>query len=198
MIEGTTVDIERTSGFSKIKMQVDTTNILFIVGGAFVELEETISKRLKVGPTTSVGIGADITERTPDLSLLHNVIPEDLEEFGFIPEVLGRIPLVAVLNELTEDDLVHILSKIENNQVSQYKDLFAESEKDLDFEEEAIREIARYAKAQKTGARGLKTIMENVLLDKMFELESAKVTVEDVKEVQSRMGGDSQTQANNN
>jgi len=190
MIEGTTVEIERTNGFSKVKMQIDTSNILFIVGGAFVDLEETISKRLKVGPTTNIGIGADISEKNPDLSLLHKVIPEDLEEFGFIPEVLGRIPLVAVLNELTEDDLVHILSGIENNQVHQYKTLFENSEKSLEFDDDAIREIAKLAKQQKTGARGLKTIMENILLDHMFELENARITVEDVKAVQSRLGRD--------
>ena len=198
MIEGTTVELERQNGFSKIKMQIDTSNILFIVGGAFVDLEDTISKRLKVGPTTSVGIGADITERKPDLSLLHKVVPEDLEEFGFIPEVLGRIPLIATLDELTEDDLVRILTTIENNQVHQYKELFKGSEKTLEFDDEAIREIARLAKSQRTGARGLKTIMENVLLDKMFELENAKVTVEDVQEVQSSLGRDPETKTDNN
>jgi len=198
MIEGTTVEIERTSGFSKMKMQIDTSNILFIVGGAFVDLEETIAKRLKVGPTTSVGIGAKIEKEKPDMSLLHQVLPEDLEDFGFIPEVLGRIPLIAVLNELTEEDLIHILRDIENNQVSQYKKLFEKSEKTLEFEEAALREIAKLAKEQKTGARSLKTIVENVLLDKMFELDNAKVTIEDVEKVRTQMGGDPKTQTNNN
>jgi len=191
LIEGTQVEIEKQTGFSKVKMQVDTSNILFIVGGAFVDLEETIAKRLKVGPTTNVGIGAKIDKREPDLSLLHKVLPEDLEEFGFIPEVLGRIPLIAVLDELTEEDLIRILSKIENNQVSQYEQLFQHSEKSLEFEEESLIQIAKLAKEQKTGARSLKTIIENVLLDKMFELENAKVTAEDVEKVRTQMGRDS-------
>lgn len=196
MIEGTTVEIERTSGFSKMKMQIDTSHILFIVGGAFVDLEETVAKRLKIGSTTTVGIGANIEKEKPDLQLLHQALPEDLEEFGFIPEVLGRIPLVAVLNELTEEDLMRILKDIENNQVDQYKRLFEKSEKTLDFEEEALREIAKLAKEQKTGARSLKTIVENVLLDKMFELDNAKVTTQDVEKVRTQMGRDPKTETN--
>lgn len=188
LIEGTKVEVERSTGFAKVKFQVDTSNILIIVGGAFVDLEEIIAKRLKVGPTTNFGFGADLNQSTADLGLLHHAKPEDLEEFGFIPEILGRIPLIGVLNELTEDDLVNILSKIENNLIYQYKELFKFSEIELDFEEDSLYEIAKLAKQQKTGARGLRSILENVLLDYMFELKDAKITKNDVKEIQSQLG----------
>ena len=107
------------------------------------------------------------------MGLLHHAKPEDLEEFGFIPEILGRIPLIGVLDELTEEDLVNILSKVENNLIYQYKELFNYSENTLEFEDESLYEIAKLAKQQKTGARGLRSILENVLLDYMFELKDA-------------------------
>lgn len=194
IIEGTKVEVERTTGFTKVKFQIDTSNILVVVGGAFVDLEEVISKRLKVGPTTSLGFGADLHNDEKDLSILHKVKPEDLEEFGFIPEILGRIPLIAVLNELSEEDLVNILSKVENNIISQYKELYRYSELDLEFENESLYEIARLAKQQKTGARGLKSIVENVLLDSMFELTDAKITPDDIKKIQSQLGRSTETQ----
>tara|TARA_B100002019_G_scaffold291259_1_gene310917 strand:+ start:2220 stop:3368 length:1149 start_codon:yes stop_codon:yes gene_type:complete len=187
IIEGTKVEIERTNGFTKVKFQIDTSNILVVVGGAFVELEEVISKRLKVGPTTSLGFNADISKDKKDLSILHEVKPEDLEEFGFIPEILGRIPLIAVLNELTEEDLINILSKVENNIIHQYKELYKFSELELDFEEDSLYEIAKLAKQQKTGARGLKSIVENVLLESMFELSNANITCNDIKKIQSQL-----------
>lgn len=183
IIEGTIIDYEKTTGFGKIKMQIDTSNILVIVGGAFIDLEEIIGERLKIRPKTNIGIGVDISEREPNLELLHQVTPEDVEEFGFIPEILGRIPLIAVLDELKVEDLVNILSKIKNNQIDQYKELFQFSEKNLEFQDEAIYAIAELAKKQKTGARGLKTIVENVLLDSMFGLEDKLVTKEDVENV---------------
>lgn len=196
MIEGTTVEIEKTHGLTKMKLQIDTSNILFIVGGAFVGLEETIAKRLDVGEKTNLGFGANLKKQEASLSLLHKAIPGDLEEFGFIPEILGRLPLFAVLDELTEEQLVHILSGVENNQVSQYKELFKFSGAELEFDDSAIIEVARLAKEQETGARSLKSIMENVLLDKMFELENAKVTIEDVENVRTRLGRDTNTQTN--
>ena len=196
IIEGTKVEVERTTGFTKVKFQIDTSNILVVVGGAFVDLEEVISKRLKVGPTTSLGFGADIHNQEKDLSILHEVKPEDLEEFGFIPEILGRIPLIAVLNELTEEDLVNILSKVENNIIFQYKELYKYSELNLEFEDDSLYEIARLAKQQKTGARGLKGIVENVLLDSMFELTDAKITTDDIKKIQSQLGRSTETETN--
>lgn len=188
IIEGTKVEVERSNGFSKIKMTIDTSNILVIVGGAFVDIEEIIAKRLKVGPTTSFGFGADLHQTTEGMGLLHNVKPEDLEEFGFIPEILGRIPLIAVLDELSIDDLVNILTNVEDNQVYQYKQLFKYSEIGLEFDSDAIIEIAKTAKAQKTGARGLKAILENVLLDSMFSLKDTHIKVENVKSIQTQMG----------
>lgn len=188
LIEGTKVEVERSTGFAKVKFQIDTSNILVIVGGAFVDLEELIAKRLKVGPTTNFGFGAALNQSTADMGLLHHAKPEDLEEFGFIPEILGRIPLIGVLDELSEEDLVNILSKVENNLIFQYKELFNYSENNLEFNEDSLFEIAKLAKQQKTGARGLRSILENVLLDYMFELKDAIITVDDVKKVQSQLG----------
>lgn len=188
LIEGTKVEVERSTGFAKVKFTIDTSNILVIVGGAFVDLEEIVAKRLKVGPTTNFGFGASLNQSTSDLGLLHQAKPEDLEEFGFIPEILGRIPLLAVLNELTVEDLVNILSKVDDNLVYQYKELFKHSEKTLSFDDNSLYEIAVLAKQQKTGARGLRSILENILLEHMFELSDATITKEDVKEVQSYLG----------
>ena len=195
LVEGTTVEVERSTGFAKVKFSIDTSNILIIVGGAFVDLEEIIAKRLKVGPTTNFGFGASLNQTTANLGLLHHAKPEDLEEFGFIPEILGRIPLIGVLDELTEEDLVNILTNIENNLVYQYKELFKFSELELEFEEDSLYEVARLAKQQKTGARGLRSILENVLLDYMFELKDAKITVDDVKKIQAQLGRVTETKA---
>lgn len=195
LVEGTTVEVERSTGFAKVKFSIDTSNILIIVGGAFVDLEEIIAKRLKVGPTTNFGFGASLNQTTEDLGLLHHAKPADLEEFGFIPEILGRIPLIGVLDELTEDDLVNILTNIENNLVYQYKELFKFSELELEFEEDSLYEVARLAKQQKTGARGLRSILENVLLDYMFELKDAKITIDDVKKIQAQLGRVTETKA---
>jgi ATP-dependent Clp protease ATP-binding subunit ClpX len=188
LIEGTTVEVEKNTSFAKVKFQIDTSNILIIVGGAFVDLEDIVAKRLKVGPTTNFGFGADLNQSTANLGLLHEAKPEDLEEFGFIPEILGRIPLIGVLDELTEDDLVNILSKVENNLVYQYKELFNYTENNLEFKEESLYEIAKLAKEQKTGARGLRSILENVLLEYMFELKDATITKDNVKKIQSQLG----------
>ena len=188
LIEGTTVEVEKNTSFAKVKFQIDTSNILIIVGGAFVDLEEIVAKRLKVGPTTNFGFGADLNQSTANLGLLHEAKPEDLEEFGFIPEILGRIPLIGVLDELTENDLVNILSKVENNLVYQYKELFSYTENNLEFEDESLYEIAKLAKQQKTGARGLRSILENVLLEYMFDLKDAVITKDNVKEIQSQLG----------
>tara|TARA_X000001316_G_C922335_1_gene37464 strand:+ start:3038 stop:4186 length:1149 start_codon:yes stop_codon:yes gene_type:complete len=195
LIEGTKVDIEKNNGFAKIKMTIDTSNILVIVGGAFVDLEDIISKRMKVGPTTKLGFGADLNSTTDGMGLLHHVTPEDLEEFGFIPEILGRIPLIATLDELSIEDLVNILTKVDDNQISQYKQLYNFSDKVLEFDSDSIIEIAKVAKMQKTGARGLKTIVENVLLDSMFNLTDAQIKVDDVKKVQAQLGNITKTEA---
>ena len=190
LLEGTIVEVEKQNGMSRIKFQVDTTNILFVVGGAFVGLETNIAKRLKVGPTTNIGVAASLDEYEPDVSLLQKVTPQDIEDFGFIPELIGRIPLVASLKELTVDDLVYILSKVKSNPVDQYIKLFAKSDQELKFENDALNAIAELALKQKTGARGLKTILENVLLDNMFELKGTTITRDHVEKIQSSLERD--------
>jgi len=190
LMEGTLVEVEKNAGMTRMKFQVDTTNIMFIVGGAFVGLEDNVAKRLKIGPTTNIGVNASIEEYEPDISLLQQVTPQDIEEFGFIPELIGRIPLVAALKQLTVDDLVYILSKVKNNPVDQYIKLFAKSDQELKFDKDALNAIAELALQQKTGARGLKTILENVLLDDMFELKGTTITRDHVKKIQSSLERD--------
>ena len=196
MIEGTVVEIERQSGLAKMKLTIDTGNIMFIVGGAFVGLEEIVAKRLDYGEKTNLGFNASLVKEEIPKSILHKTTPQDLEEFGFIPEILGRLPLYAILEELTIEQMVHILSGVENSTVDQYRELFEFSDKHLDFDDGVLEEIAKLAKEQETGARSLRAIMENVLLDQMFELKDTFVTKEDVDRVRTQMGRDSQDQAN--
>lgn len=188
LIEGTKVEIEKQNGFSKVKMTIDTSNILFIVGGAFVDIEEVIGKRLKTGPTTTIGFTKQEEQKKEETSLLRYVTPEDIEEFGFIPELLGRLPLIAPLEELTIEDLLKILTQTEENMVGQYKELFKFYNSNLDFDEDSLQTIAKHAKSLKTGARSLKTIMETVLLDSMFELGDAIITKDYVEQkIQSQL-----------
>ncbi len=150
-------------------LQVDTTNILFICGGAFAGLERIISARSK---GTSIGFGADV--RAPEErrtgEILREVEPEDLLKFGLIPEFIGRLPVVATLDDLDEEALVEILVKPKNALVKQYQRLFEMEDVRLDFADDALKSIAEKALARKTGARGLRSIMEGILLDSMFEL----------------------------
>jgi ATP-dependent Clp protease ATP-binding subunit ClpX len=150
-------------------LQVDTTNILFICGGAFAGLEKIIAQR---GKGTSIGFGADV--KSPDErrtgEVLREVEPEDLLKFGLIPEFVGRLPVVATLSDLDELALMDILTKPKNALVKQYQRLFEMEDVRLEFAEEALRGIAAKAIQRKTGARGLRSIMEGILLDPMFEL----------------------------
>ncbi|MBW7849671.1 MAG: ATP-dependent Clp protease ATP-binding subunit ClpX [Rhodospirillales bacterium] len=150
-------------------LQVDTTNILFICGGAFSGLEKIIAQR---GRGTRIGFGADV--RGPDErstgDILRDIEPEDLLKFGLIPEFVGRLPVLATLTDLDEDALVDILSKPKNALVKQYQRLFEMEDVRLTFADDALRGIAKKAIARKTGARGLRSIMESILLDTMFEL----------------------------
>ena len=150
-------------------LQVDTTNILFVCGGAFSGLEKIISAR---GQSTSIGFGADV--RTPDErqmgEILKQVEPEDLLKFGLIPEFVGRLPVVATLEDLDEDALVDILMKPKNALVKQYQRLFEMESVKLTFSDDALRAISRKAIKRKNGARGLRSIMEGNLLDTMFDL----------------------------
>ena len=152
-------------------LQVDTTNILFICGGAFSGLEKIITAR---GRGSSIGFGADV--RSPDErqtgEILRGVEPEDLLKFGLIPEFIGRLPVIATLEDLDEQALVDILTKPKNALVKQYQRLFEMEGVNLNYADDALRAIARKAIARKTGARGLRSILEGILLDSMFDLPS--------------------------
>ena len=172
IMEGTVASVPPQGGRKHPQqefLQVDTTNILFVCGGAFAGLEKIISQRHK---GTSIGFGA--TVQAPDeLStgeVLKEVEPEDLLRFGLIPEFVGRVPVLATLEDLDEDALVRILTEPKNALVKQYQRLFGMEDVQLTFAEEALISIARKAVERKTGARGLRSIMEGILLDTMFDL----------------------------
>ncbi|UCD71760.1 MAG: ATP-dependent Clp protease ATP-binding subunit ClpX [Syntrophobacterales bacterium] len=174
IIEGTTASIPPKGGRKHPQqefLQIDTTNILFICGGAFVDLEKIIEER--VGSKT-LGFGADIKRRAirEGENILEQVQPEDLLRFGFIPEFIGRLPVIATLNALAEGALIDILTKPKNALVKQYQRLFEFENVKLKFTEGAIRAVAKEAIKRKSGARGLRSILENVMLDVMYEIPS--------------------------
>jgi ATP-dependent Clp protease ATP-binding subunit ClpX len=150
-------------------IKIDTTNILFILGGAFVGLEKIISDRIG---EKGIGFAADVKEKDTRATneLMHKVLPEDLHKFGMIPEFLGRIPVVTAIDELTEDELLRILTEPKNALVKQYTRMFEFENTTLTFTEAALRAIAQEAIARGTGARGLRAICERVLTDIMYEL----------------------------
>lgn len=150
-------------------IHIDTTNILFILGGAFVGLPDIIAER--VGKT-SIGFASDMPEskRAADAELLTQVLPEDLHKFGMIPEFVGRIPVVTALKELSEEDLVRVLTEPKNALVKQYTVMFKYEDSDLAFEDDALTAIAERAIEHQTGARGLRSICEKALMDVMYEL----------------------------
>lgn len=186
LIEGTIASVPPQGGRKHPQqefLQVDTSNILFICGGAFAGLEKIILSR-----SSNVGIGfvADVKTSEQEQSigeLLLEVEPEDLIRFGLIPEFVGRLPVVATLEELDEDALVQILIEPKNALTKQYRKLFEMEGVELIFRDDALRAVAKKAMARKTGARGLRTILENVLLDTMYDLPSVdnakKVVVDD-------------------
>jgi ATP-dependent Clp protease ATP-binding subunit ClpX len=164
-------------------LQVDTSNILFVCGGAFAGLDKIIQNRSK---KSGIGFVADVKPVDSGSNLgmiLSEVEPEDLIKFGLIPEFVGRLPVVATLEELDEDALIEILVEPKNALTKQYQKLFEMEGAELEFRDDALRAIAHKAMARKTGARGLRTILENVLLDTMYDLPSmtnaTKVVVDD-------------------
>jgi ATP-dependent Clp protease ATP-binding subunit ClpX len=172
IMEGTVASVPPQGGRKHPQqefLQVDTTNILFVCGGAFSGLDKIISGRTK---GTTVGFGADV--RAPDErqtgEILREVEPEDLLKFGLIPEFIGRLPVISTLGDLDEEALIDILTKPKNALVKQYQRLFEMEGVRLEFTEGALAGVARRAVSRKTGARGLRSIMENILLDTMFEL----------------------------
>ncbi|NLA70925.1 MAG: ATP-dependent Clp protease ATP-binding subunit ClpX [Clostridiaceae bacterium] len=154
-------------------IQIDTTNILFILGGAFAGMDKIIRDR--IGRKT-IGFGAEIegSSKMDDKELFLRLLPEDLLRFGLIPEFVGRVPVVVALNELDEESLVRILQEPKNALLKQYKKLLKYDDVDLTFEPQAVREIAREALELKTGARGLRTIIERLMLDIMYEIPSCE------------------------
>ena len=184
IMEGTVASVPPQGGRKHPQqefLQVDTTNILFICGGAFAGLDKLIDSR---GKGSSIGFGAKVKNyKEQRLSEIMKMLePEDLIKYGLIPEFIGRMPIIATLDDLDEKSLVKILKEPKNSLIKQYQRLFEFEEVELEFKDEAIIEIAKKAISKKTGARGLRSILENILLKTMFELPDMenviKVTVD--------------------
>ena len=178
LIEGTIASVPPQGGRKHPQqefLQVDTSKILFICGGAFAGLDKVIEQRSVKG--TGIGFGADVKSKNAKATLSENfakVEPEDLIKYGLIPEFIGRLPVVATLTELDEAALIQILKEPKNALTKQYAALFALEEVELEFRDDALNAIARKAMERKTGARGLRSIVEAVLLDTMYDLPSLK------------------------
>ena len=184
IMEGTVASVPPQGGRKHPQqefLQVDTTNILFICGGAFAGLDKLIDRR---GKGTSIGFGAKVKnyKEQPLSETMKQLEPEDLIKYGLIPEFIGRMPIIATLDDLDEKSLVKILQEPKNSLIKQYQRLFEFENVELEFKPEAISEIAKKAISKKTGARGLRSILENILLKTMFELpdmeDVIKVTID--------------------
>ena len=180
LIEGTIASVPPQGGRKHPNqefVQVDTTNILFICGGAFVGLEKVIRNRSQIG---GIGFGADVKSKDNRKEIgevLRDVEPEDLIKYGLIPEFVGRLPVVATLEELDESALIQILTEPKNALLKQYQKMFGMEAVELEVREQALKAIAKKALARKTGARGLRSIIELTLLDTMFDLPSMENVV---------------------
>ncbi len=174
ILEGTVASVPPQGGRKHPQqecMQIDTTNILFIVGGAFDGLEKIVENRIG---QKSIGFGAEILEKSEQNigDLLKQVMPEDLVKFGIIPEFVGRVPVMVSLDQLTEEALVRVLTEPKNALTKQYKKLFELEGVELEFEPEAVKSIAKQSFERKTGARGLRAVMEHTMMDTMYEIPS--------------------------
>lgn len=172
ILEGTEASVPPQGGRKhphQEMIQIDTTNILFIVGGAFDGIETIVKNRM--GEKT-IGFGTDNKKIAEGESVMKHIIPEDLLKFGLIPEFIGRLPVMAALDKLTNDDLVRILTEPKNALVKQYKKLLSLDETALEFEPEALKAIADKAIERNTGARGLRSIIEDIMMDIMFDVPS--------------------------
>ena len=180
IIEGTDASVPPQGGRkhpNQEMLHINTKNILFICGGAFVGLDSIIESRLNVKP---IGFGSDVKPKEEKnlVELYKNITPEDLIKFGLIPEFIGRLPVVSFLNPLSEDDLVRILKEPKNSIIKQYQWNMAVENVRLNIDESAIQEVARLAYKHKTGARGLRSILEKVMLDIMYDIPSDKTVRE--------------------
>ncbi len=186
MMEKGNISFSIESGLNKRSITMNTSNILFIFSGSFAGIEDIINKRLS--SKSSMGFNAEVLkgEKINPGELSNNIIIEDIINFGMIPEFVGRIPMIVALEELSEDNLVRILIEPDNNIIDQYKKLYKEDGIDLSFTNSSLKEVARISKKRGTGARGLRSILENSLLKSMYEIFSIegnkiKIKKEDIK-----------------
>lgn len=194
IVEGTRVRVPPQGGRKhpgSEMVEVDTKNILFIVGGAFVGLDKVIEARTSKG--SSIGFNADVSLSTDTVNVREDVLSEDVIKYGIIPEFMGRFPIIVGLDDLDEDQLVHVLTEPKNNIIDQFETLFAMDGVELAFASEAVREVAKIALNNKTGARGLRSVIEKSLLKLQFKLPSlASKGLEKVVITKEFINGDSE------